>query len=243
MRFTLNGQIHDIAPDRADEPLLFLLREHFGLTGAKSGCGVGICRACTIIVGEAATRACMIRSADVAGLSVRSIEGLADGKRLHPVQHAWPDLLFPPCDRCADRSCRNPSLQGKGTCPRSDGRHRRFCRQGPFRTLVQPRHRRYPKQLSRRLRPRQSLTSVPIPDHQSGQAERQGLDSKMGAERGVSQAPGCCTPMQPNMENQTIAGPSLRTGSGPPELAATIARCSHVQCVQTCRRSGAKLSA
>ena len=46
MAFILNGDSHDIPPDWADEPLLFLLREHFGLTGAKFGCGVGICGAC-----------------------------------------------------------------------------------------------------------------------------------------------------------------------------------------------------
>lgn len=100
MRFTLNGQAYDIPADWADEPLLFLLREHIGLTGAKFGCGVGICGACTIIVDGAATRACMIRSGDIEGLSVRTIEGLADGERLHPVQQAWLDLGVPQCGYC-----------------------------------------------------------------------------------------------------------------------------------------------
>jgi isoquinoline 1-oxidoreductase alpha subunit len=100
MRFTLNGQSYDVPADWADEPLLFLLREHFGLTGAKFGCGVGICGACTITVDGAATRACMIRSGDVEGLSVRTIEGLADGESLHPVQQAWLDLGVPQCGYC-----------------------------------------------------------------------------------------------------------------------------------------------
>ena len=100
MRFTLNGQGQDVPAIWADEPLLFLLREHFGLTGAKFGCGVGICGACTIILDGIATRACMIRSGDVAGLSVRTIEGLANGESLHPVQQAWLDLAVPQCGYC-----------------------------------------------------------------------------------------------------------------------------------------------
>ena len=100
MRFILNGQGQDVPAIWADEPLLFLLREHFGLTGTKFGCGVGICGACTIILDGIATRACMIRSSDVAGLSVRTIEGLANGESLHPVQQAWLDLAVPQCGYC-----------------------------------------------------------------------------------------------------------------------------------------------
>ncbi len=100
MRFTLNGQSYDVPADWADEPLLFLLREHIGLTGAKFGCGVGICGACTIIVDGAATRACLIRSGDIEDLNVRTIEGLADGDSLHPVQQAWLDLGVPQCGYC-----------------------------------------------------------------------------------------------------------------------------------------------
>ncbi|AWZ21461.1 aldehyde dehydrogenase subunit III [Roseovarius sp. TM1035] len=100
MRFTLNGLGQDIPADWADEPLLVLLREHIGLTGAKFGCGVGICGACTIIVEGAATRACMIRSGDIEGLNVRTIEGLADADSLHPVQQAWLDLGVPQCGYC-----------------------------------------------------------------------------------------------------------------------------------------------
>ena len=100
MRFTLNGQSNDVPADWADEPLLFLLREHLGLTGAKLGCGVGICGACTIMLDGVAARACTIRSGDVDGLSVRTIEGLADGENLHPVQQAWLDLAVPQCGYC-----------------------------------------------------------------------------------------------------------------------------------------------
>lgn len=100
MSFILNGQSHDIPRDWADEPLLFLLRENFGLMGAKFGCGVGICGACTIIIDGEATRACTTRAGDVDGLSVRTIEGLAEGDSLHPVHQAWLDHGVPQCGYC-----------------------------------------------------------------------------------------------------------------------------------------------
>jgi isoquinoline 1-oxidoreductase subunit alpha len=100
MSFTLNGQSQDIPADWADEPLLFLLREHIGLTGAKFGCGVGICGACTVIIDGVAARACTTWAGDVEGLSVRTIEGLAEGDALHPVQQAWLDLGVPQCGYC-----------------------------------------------------------------------------------------------------------------------------------------------
>lgn len=100
MSFTLNGESHDIPAEWADEPLLFLLRENFGLTGAKFGCGVGICGACTVIIDGVATRACITRAGDVDGQSVRTIEGLATGDALHPVQQAWLDLGVPQCGYC-----------------------------------------------------------------------------------------------------------------------------------------------
>ena len=100
MPFDLNGETHDIPSDWTDDPLLFLLRDHIGLTGTKFGCGVGICGACTIIVDGIATRACLTRAGDVDGRSVRTIEGLADGAKLHPVQQAWLDYAVPQCGYC-----------------------------------------------------------------------------------------------------------------------------------------------
>jgi isoquinoline 1-oxidoreductase subunit alpha len=100
MAIILNGNSHSIPPGWAEEPLLFLLREHFGLTGAKFGCGVGICGACTVTVDGVASRACIVRAGDVDGLAVRTIEGLAVGDALHPVQQAWLDLAVPQCGYC-----------------------------------------------------------------------------------------------------------------------------------------------
>lgn len=100
MEFSLNGASAEIPADWSDEPLLFMLREHFGLVGAKFGCGVGVCGACTVIIDGVATRSCALRSGDVHGREVRSVEGLASDRGLHPVQQAWLDLSVPQCGYC-----------------------------------------------------------------------------------------------------------------------------------------------
>jgi len=100
MSFTLNGQTHDIPDDWREETLLVLLREHFNLVGAKFGCGVGLCGACTVIVDGVATRSCITLARDVDGGTVRTVEGLAGEGDLHPVQQAWLDLSVPQCGFC-----------------------------------------------------------------------------------------------------------------------------------------------
>ena len=100
MKFILNGELRDIPADWAGEALLHLLREHFGLVGAKFGCGAGVCGACTVIVDGVATRSCITRAGSVESAEVRTIEGLADGERLHPLQQAWLDLAVPQCGYC-----------------------------------------------------------------------------------------------------------------------------------------------
>lgn len=100
MNFSLNGEIQNIPADWADEPLLYLLREHFGLVGAKFGCGVGMCGACTVIVDGVAARSCITPASDIEGAKVRTIEGLAAKGPMHPVQQAWLDLSVPQCGYC-----------------------------------------------------------------------------------------------------------------------------------------------
>ncbi|MBM4078919.1 MAG: (2Fe-2S)-binding protein [Planctomycetes bacterium] len=86
--FTVNGQPRSITTDAA-RSLLDVLREDLRLTGTKYGCGEGRCGACTVLVEGKPTRACVTRAADVAGKAVLTIEGLAAGSALHPVQEAF----------------------------------------------------------------------------------------------------------------------------------------------------------
>ena len=72
-----------------DEPLLYVLRDYLGLTGAKYGCGEGHCGACTVIIDGEAVRSCQTRAGYVGKRRIRTIENLAGGDRLHPVQQAF----------------------------------------------------------------------------------------------------------------------------------------------------------
>lgn len=100
MQIRLNGQ-QSIVPDEwSDEPLLYLLRDHFALNGPKYGCGVGSCGACTVMIDGVATRSCTLAARDADGAEIVTLEGLADGDRLHPVQEAWIAHSVPQCGYC-----------------------------------------------------------------------------------------------------------------------------------------------
>jgi isoquinoline 1-oxidoreductase subunit alpha len=99
MDFRLNGRATSFAGD-PDMPLLWHLRDHQGLTGAKYGCGIGACGACTVLVDGKAIRSCVTPVSAIAGRSVTTIEGLAKGDRLHPVQQAWIDEDVAQCGYC-----------------------------------------------------------------------------------------------------------------------------------------------
>jgi isoquinoline 1-oxidoreductase subunit alpha len=97
--FELNG--HTVTVDApADASLLWVLRDTLGVTGPKYGCGVGVCRACTSHLDGAAFQPCTTSVADCAGRTVTTIEGLADGDTLHPVQQAWIDEDVAQCGYC-----------------------------------------------------------------------------------------------------------------------------------------------
>jgi isoquinoline 1-oxidoreductase alpha subunit len=99
VEFTINGQRVTFGGDES-MPLLWYLRDHARLTGTKFGCGIGACGACTVHVGGSAMRSCITPVAAVAGQSVTTIEGLATGEKLHPVQRAWIEEDVSQCGYC-----------------------------------------------------------------------------------------------------------------------------------------------
>lgn len=97
--FSLNGDPTELEV-RGDEMLLTLLRERLGLTGTKPGCLEGECGACTVLVDGAPANACLLPVAQVDGATVRTIEGLARGGELHPVQRAFVEEGAVQCGYC-----------------------------------------------------------------------------------------------------------------------------------------------
>jgi aerobic-type carbon monoxide dehydrogenase small subunit (CoxS/CutS family) len=95
---TINNQM--VSVDAASEtPLLWVLRDHLGMTGTKFGCGMALCGACTVHIDGAATRSCVLPLSAVAGRSITTIEGLSKD-RSHAVQKAWLEIDVPQCGYC-----------------------------------------------------------------------------------------------------------------------------------------------
>ena len=93
---TLNGKSVTVMSE-PDTPLLWVLREEFDLKGAKYGCGIAQCGACTVHVGGQAVRSCSISIGDLDGQSITTIESFDGG---HKVQKAWVDAQVPQCGFC-----------------------------------------------------------------------------------------------------------------------------------------------
>jgi len=96
--FHVNGTPRTFDGD-PETPLLWVLRDHLGLTGTKFGCGVGVCGACTVHEGGRALRSCQVRAAEAAGRSFTTIEGLSKDGR-HPCQRAWIEEDVAQCGYC-----------------------------------------------------------------------------------------------------------------------------------------------
>jgi aerobic-type carbon monoxide dehydrogenase small subunit (CoxS/CutS family) len=95
----VNGRDREIDAEPGDN-LLSILRDDLGLTGSKYGCGEGQCGACTVLLGGAAARSCVTRVESVGTKAITTIESLADGDRLHPVQQAFLDAEAFQCGYC-----------------------------------------------------------------------------------------------------------------------------------------------
>jgi len=100
MVITINGATHTIPEQWQSASLLTVLRDYLNLTGTKFGCGKGLCGACTVHINGAAVRSCLFPIRAVGQSSVITIEGLANGNTLHPVQIAWIEESVPQCGYC-----------------------------------------------------------------------------------------------------------------------------------------------
>lgn len=99
IQFNLNGKETEITIDPT-LTLVWVLRDQFGLTGTKYGCGIGVCGACTILLDNEAIRSCMLKVNDVANRKIVTIEGLSSNGELHPVQKAFMDKDALQCGFC-----------------------------------------------------------------------------------------------------------------------------------------------
>jgi len=98
IRLKVNGSERSFDGD-PQMPLLWYLRDELGLVGAKFGCGVGLCGACTVHQNGKAVRACVVAMSAAAGSEIITIEGIS-ARGLHPVQKAWIDFNVPQCGYC-----------------------------------------------------------------------------------------------------------------------------------------------
>jgi isoquinoline 1-oxidoreductase alpha subunit len=98
LRLNVNGRIRnvDVEPEM---PLLWVLRDQLGLPGAKYGCGIAVCGACTVLIDGKPVRCCTLPASAAVGKRILTIEGLS-AKGLHRVQQAWIDHQVPQCGYC-----------------------------------------------------------------------------------------------------------------------------------------------
>lgn len=99
IKLTVNGKTETFNGD-PEMPLLWFLREDLRKTGTKFGCGIAQCGACTVHLDGEAARSCSVPMGQLDGAKVKTIEGLAKGGSLHPVQRAWIEEDVPQCGYC-----------------------------------------------------------------------------------------------------------------------------------------------
>ena len=142
--FQLNGKKTEAVLD-PNETLLWVLRNHFGLTGTKYGCGIGFCGACTVLIDQEPVRSCNLAISDVEGKKVVTIEGLAKGGVLHPVQKAFVEHDALQCGFCTSGMIMNAAgLLIKKPSPTTEeikeGMEDNLCRCGAHMRIIDAVH-------------------------------------------------------------------------------------------------------
>jgi nicotinate dehydrogenase subunit A len=137
----INGRTHEVTGEPGDS-LLSVLRYELGLTGSKYGCGEGYCGACAVLIDDQVARSCVTRLGAAAGKRITTIEAIADGDRLHPVQEAFLEAEAFQCGYCTPgmvmavigllRTNPNPSDQDIARVM-----DRSVCRCGTYPRIVQ----------------------------------------------------------------------------------------------------------
>ena len=142
--FQLNGKKAEVVIE-PNQILLGVLRDQFGLTGTKYGCGIGFCGSCTILVDNEAVRSCNMAISEVAGKNVVTIEGLSRDGKLHPIQQAFVDNDALQCGFCTPGMIMNATgLLFKNPNPTTqqirEGMENNLCRCGAHVRIVDAVH-------------------------------------------------------------------------------------------------------
>ena len=120
IQFTLNGEVADVA-FAPHKTLLEVLREDLGLTGTKHGCELGECGVCTVLIDGQPMLSCLFLGLEAEGRQIITIEGMADGPNLHPLQDAFADLGAAQCGYCSPGFLLTAKdLIEKNPCPTRD---------------------------------------------------------------------------------------------------------------------------
>jgi isoquinoline 1-oxidoreductase alpha subunit len=137
--FTLNNKPVSIdAPP--ETPLLWIIRDHVGLTGTKYGCGAGLCGACTVHINGKALRSCQTHVSEIEGAKIVTIEGLSPDSS-HPLQKAWVAEEVPQCGYCqSGQIMKAAELLAKNAKPSRDEivshMDGNICRCGTYNRII-----------------------------------------------------------------------------------------------------------
>ncbi|MCC7179956.1 MAG: (2Fe-2S)-binding protein [Acidobacteria bacterium] len=130
IKLTVNGEARTVEAEPST-PLLYVLRNDLDLRGPRFGCGLGQCGACTVLIKGEAVRSCVRPVSSVQGAEITTLEGLARGGVLHPLQQAWIDEQVPQCGFCQNGQI----LTAKALLDRNPNPTDAEIREGMSRTL------------------------------------------------------------------------------------------------------------